>query len=136
MPAWKKLGLLPAGCVGVGASAGCTALLCLALTPLFTKEYISLDRAELLAPMAAGIAVFAVAWVLTRRRGRQTLATSGIVAGGYILLAALVCALGGRDFGFGPWLGRLVLAVGAGALLGAIMSLRATPGKKRPKHRG
>ena len=134
MSAWKKLGLLPAGGVGLGASVVLTALLCLAMTPLFTKELLPLSGTDAAAVAAAGLSVFLAVRTVAGRRGRQALATAGITAGGYIVLAALVCALGGRGAAFGPWLWRLSAAVAAGGLLGAIMSLRRS-GSRRGKRR-
>ena len=133
MPAWKKLGLLPASAAGVAAAVVLTALLCLTLTPVFTREYLPLDRVGAVAVLAAGASVLIAVRMTAALRPRQTLATAGCVAVGYLLLAALVCALGGPRFAFGPWLLRLGGAAVAGSLLGAIMSLRARPRNRRTR---
>ena len=131
MSAWKKLGLLPASAAGLGIAIVLTALLCFALTPVFTKEVLPLDRANAAALLAAGLSILVAVRLTTGLRRKQTLATAGCIAGGYLLLAALVCALGGQRFDFGLWIVRLASAALAGGLLGAIMSLRSSPKKRR-----
>ena len=134
MLGWKKRGLLPSCLLGLGAAAALTALLCLAMTPLIMRGAVPLDRADILAQSASFLSVFAAVLFLAKSRGRQAMPTAGIVAGGYILLAALLCALGGRSCAFGPWLLREGAAATAGALLGAVMSIRQ-PQRRRRKRR-
>ena len=135
MFAWKKRSLLSAGVLALGLAVLFTAALCLAAVPLFLGEVLPLERAPETARVLAGIAVFAVVLWVSRARG-QPLPAAGIVGGGFVLLAALLCALGGIRSSFGPWLSHLALAVGTGALLGAVMSLRKKGrGRRRTSRR-
>lgn len=132
----KKKGLVPAAAMGLGGALLLTALLCLVLAAVIHHETLPLSAAGLCAAIAAGLSVFAATLVISRLRGRQAMPTAGIIAGGFVLLAALICALGGRGFDFGPWLLRLCIAAAAGGLLGAVMSIGQNPHKKtRPSRR-
>lgn len=127
----KKLNL-PAACgVGLCAALALTALLCIPGAVVIDRGALPLDLAPVWATAAAGLAVFAAALLLSKVRGRQALPAAGAVAGGYILLAAVLCALGGDKSGFGPWLWKLAIAVMSGALLGAVLSIRQNPHRKR-----
>lgn len=128
---WKKRGLVPSCLFGIAVSVVLTALICLALTPLFLRGAVPLERTDIIAPLASGIAVFAAVLFLAKTRGKQAMPTAGIVAGGVVLLAAVLCALGGRRFAFGAWLWHAAAAAAAGALLGAVMSIRKKSGKRR-----
>ena len=131
MSGWKKRGLVPGCLIGLGAAVLLTALIALAETPLFLRGLLPTDRVGLCAWAAAGLAAFVSVLVIARLRGRQAMPTAGIVAGGYILLAALLCALGGGRCAFGPWLLWTAVSAAAGALLGAVMSIRKRGSRRR-----
>ena len=109
--------------IGLGAALVLTALLLLPIALLIHKEVLGLNMGWLCAPLTAGLGIFVSTAVIVKARGRQALATGGALALGYVLLAALVCALGGSGFAFGPWLIRLSCAVAAGGLAGAMVSI-------------
>ena len=131
----KKMGLLPSCLIAAAVGIAGTAILCLALTPLFLRGVLPLESGSACAGSAAGIMVFAAVFLTVRLRGRQAMPSAGIIAGVTVLTAALVCALGGKEFDFGPWLLRLAAAAAAGGLMGAVMSIRKRTGKRR-KRRG
>ncbi len=126
----KKKGLLPAAAIGLGAALGMTALLCLGAAALIHNGALPMSAAGLLAVSAAGVSIWGAVLTVSRIRGRQAMPTVGVIAGGFLLLAALLCALGGEKASFGPWLWQLGLAALAGGLLGAVMSLRQNSHKK------
>ena len=109
--------------IGLGAALIFTALLLLPTALLIHKEVLDLTAGWLCAALAAGLGVFVSTAVIVKVRGRQALATGGALALGYVLLAALLCALGGSGFSFGAWLIRLSCAVAAGGLAGAMVSI-------------
>lgn len=127
----KKSGLALTSAVGLGAALGVTALLCLGAAALIRRGTLPMRMADVCAAVSAGVAVWLVVWLITRARGRQALPTAACVAGGYVLLAALLCAMGGEKSAFGAWLWRLSAAVAGGGLLGAVMSLRQNTHRKR-----
>ncbi len=116
---------------GEGCALALTALLLLPAAWAVSAQALPLQAGLPLPYIAAGLAVLAPTAAIGRVRGRQALAMGGAIAGGYILLAALVCALGGAKCAFGPWLGILAAAVGAGALAGALLSVRQNRHKRR-----
>lgn len=126
----KKKGLLTAASIGVGAAVLLTVLLCLVFAAIIHREILPLSAAGACAAGAAGVAVFAASLVTGRLRERQALPLAGLIAAGLVLLAALLCALGGSAASFGPWLPRLCGASAGGALLGAVMSIRQNPHRK------
>lgn len=126
----KRKGLPAAAGVGIVMAAALTALLCLLPAALIGRRLLPQEAGAYCACAAAGLAVFAAVLFIARLRGRQALPTGGCVAGGVLALAALLCALGGAEADFGPWLLRLGCAVIAGGVLGAVMSIR---GKRRPR---
>ncbi len=131
----KKRGLLPSSIMGLAAAVILTALLCLALTPIITRGILPPESASSAGCVSAGLAVFAAVYYVSKSRGRQAMPTAGIIAGGYLLLAALVCALGGSGFEFGAWLGRDAVAAGLGAFLAAVMSIGKKPVKRNRRRR-
>ena len=132
---WKKLGLLPACLIGIAAVAVLTPLLCLALTPAFLRGMLLPETGPVCASASVGAAMLIVVFLLSGIRGRQAMPLAGIVAGGTVLLAALICALGGKNFDFGPWLLRLAAAAAAGGILGAVMSIRPHHPVRRAHYR-
>lgn len=127
----KKLGLLPACLLGIVAVLLLTAVICLALTPAYLRGMLPTETGPACAAAAVGLAVFAVVLLLSGLRGRQAMPTAGGVAGGTILLAALICALGGKGFDFGPWIFRLAACAAAGGVIGAVMSIRPRARSRR-----
>ena len=134
MSGYKKLGLLPLCLAGVGMSTVLTALLCLALTPMILRGILPLAAGSRCAEITVGVSVCISVLLASRLRGKQPMAVAGAVAGGSILLSSVVCALGGTGFAFGPWLLRVALWAAAGGIIGAVMSLRNGPPKRR-RHR-
>ena len=127
----KKKSLL--FCVGAGTGSA------LVLTALFLLPFAWAIRGELLpenagwlcAALSAGIGVLVPTALICHIRRRQALATGAAIAGGFLVLAALCCALGGEGYSFGLWLGALALALLAGGLAGALLAARRTGRKKR-----
>lgn len=131
MSGLKKMGLLPLCLAGIAATAALTALICLALASLILRGALPQGAGPKCAEAAVGISIFISVWITARLRGRQPMAAAGVIAGGTVLLAALVCALGGPGFDFGPWLLRLAAWAMAGGIIGAVMSLRNRTPKRR-----
>ena len=116
---------------GEGCALLLTALLLLPAAWAVSAEALVLEAGLVLPYAAAALAVLVPTAVIARVRGRQALQFAGAIAGGYILLAALGCALRGAKSAFGPWLGLLAAAVLAGALAGALLSVRQNRHKRR-----
>ena len=120
-------------CVGMGE--GCavvlTALLLLPCAWAIHCELLPQQAGWLCAAGCAMVSVLIPAAVIARVRRREALATGGAIALGYVTLAALMCALGGKGYDFGVWLGALAAAVAAGGLLGAVLSVRQNTHKRR-----
>ncbi len=127
----KKSGLVPAAAIGLLFAVCLTALLCLPLSAAVYRELVPSDSAGALAYIAAGLSVFFTVFIIARRRARQALPTAGLIAGGYCVLAAIVCAVCGTAARFGVWLAVLAAAVAVGALLGAVLSIRKKPRARR-----
>ena len=126
----KKLGLLPASLLGLLLSLAVTALFCLPFAAVICRGLLPMETMGLWALLAAGLGVMAGTVCVVRLRGRQVMPTAGIVGGGFLLTASLLCAAGGARSDFGPWLFWLAAAVLAGGLLGAVMSIRQNTHKK------
>lgn len=131
----KKRGLLVSAAAGLGMALCLTALLCLALAALIQRQTLPMSAAGLGAALAAGLSVFAAVLLIAGRRQRQAMPLAGLVAGGFLLLAALLCALDSGGADFGPWLLRLGGTVSAGGILGAIMSIGQNTHTKRRRPR-
>lgn len=127
----KKSGLALSAGIGLVAALGMTALFCLGAAALIRRGTLPMQTADVCASVSAGVAVWITVWSITRMRGRQALPTAACIAGGYVLLAALLCAMGGEKSTFGAWLWWLSAAVSGGGLLGAVMSIRQNTHKKR-----
>ena len=132
----KKMGLLPACIAGITAVILLTAFLCLLLTPVYLHGLLPPETGPVCSLIALGLSVFICVWLLSGIRSRQAMPTAGIVAGGIVLLASLICALGGRGFAFGPWLLRLASAAAIGGAAGAVMSIRPHGKRRRAYRRG
>lgn len=117
--------------IGLGCALVLTALLLLPMALLIHKEVLGQGMDWLCAVLAAGLGVFVSTAVIVKARGRQAMATGGAIALGYVLLAALMCALGGQGFAFGPWLIRLTAAAAIGGLAGAMVSIRQNTRRKK-----
>ena len=131
MTFFKKRSFPVSAAVGEGCALALTALLCLPLAWATIRELLPEAAGGLCAAAAAGLSVMAVTAVIGRSRGREALATGCAIGGGYVLLAALLCALSGGKGAFGPWLGYLCAAVFAGGSAGAMVSVRQKTHKKR-----
>lgn len=127
----KKRSLPVAGAAGLAGAVVLTALLLLPLALAIHRELLGRELGASCAIGAAGLSVAAAVWIIAKGRGRQALATGGIVALGYVLLAALFCALGGEGSTFGGWLLYLTGAAFAGGLAGAVLSIRQNPHRKK-----
>ena len=130
MTFFKKRSFLICAAVGEGCALALTALLCLPLAWAITREVLPEAIGGVAASIAAGLSVLAVTVLIAKSRGKEALATGGAIAGTYILLAALVCALAGRNSAFGPWLVYLAAAVLLGGALGAVASIRQNTHKR------
>ena len=126
MQKWKKTGLVPAGLITLGAAVLLTAVFALLWVPLILRGWLPDGDYSLYAAAAAGLGVFTAVTAAVRLRGRQPMQTAGIVCGGFLLLEALMCALGGESCAFGGWLASTAAAAAAGAFAGAVMSLLKT----------
>ncbi len=120
----KKRSFAVCAAMGVGGALALTALLMLPGALLVGGETLPERYGWIYALGAAGLSVLAVTAIIGRARGREVLATGGAVAAAYVLLAALLCALGGKNCAFGMWLACLAGAVAAGGAAGAMLSVR------------
>lgn len=126
----KKSFALCAG-IGVGCALALTALLALPFALAIRAEALPQGLGWIFASVCAAAGTLIPTAVIGRARGRQTMAVGGALGGGYVILAALGCALGGDKCAFGPWLGALTAAVAAGALLGALLAVRQNTHRRR-----
>lgn len=117
-------------CVGLAGAVLLTLLLCVPGALIIDRGILPLSACPYWAAGAAGLAVFFAALVIAGVRKRQTLPTAGALAGGYVVLSLLLALIMGGSLA-GGWLIRLVIAVAAGGFLGAVMSIRQNPHKKR-----
>ena len=120
----KKRSFAVCAAIGTLAALALTTLLALPGAFLVGSETLPEGYGWVSAVAAAGLSVLTVSAVIGRARGRQALAAAGAVAGCYVLLAALACALGGRNCAFGLWLAYLAGAAAAGGAAGAMLSVR------------
>ncbi len=131
MTFFRKRPFIVCAAIGWGCALVLTALLCLPLAWAVTKEILPEPAGPAACALAAGLSVLIPTAVIVRGRGREALATGGAIGGGYLLLAALACALAGSRSAFGPWLIWLAAAVLAGGLAGSMVSIRQNTHKKR-----
>ncbi len=131
MTFFKKRSFLVCAAIGEGCVLALTALLCLPLAWAVTREFLPEAAGGAAVLIAAGLSVLAVTAVIVKSRGKEALATGGVIAGGYILLAALACALAGSKSAFGTWLVYLAAAVLLGGAIGAAASIRQNAHKRR-----
>lgn len=127
----KKKGLAASAAIGLGCAIVLTALLCLPFAAAICRGILPMSGAFICAATAAGLGVFIATLFIAGLRQRQALPTGDIIGGGFVLLCALFCALGGKGFTFGGWLLWLAGAVLLGGLLGAFMSIGQNKHKKR-----
>ena len=130
MSFFKKRPFAVCAAVGEGCALILTALLLLPAAWAVSSEMLPERLCLPAAIAAAGLAVLLPSAVIARIRGREAVPLAGAIGGGYILLAAVACALGGEKSAFGPWLLYLAGAAVAGALLGAVLSVRQNRHKK------
>lgn len=126
----KKWSFALCAAAGEGCALILTALLLLPAAWAVSSEALPMQAGLLLPYIAACLAVLVPTAVIARVRGREALITGGTIGGVYILLSALACALSGTKSAFGPWLGYLAAAVLAGALAGALLSVRQNRHKR------
>ena len=131
MSFFKKKSFAVCAAIGVGGALILTALGLLPVTWAVIREVLPEGSGGVCAAIVAGLSVLAATAVVVRGRGREALATGGVIGGAYVLLAALLCALGGSKSAFGPWLAYLTGAVLIGALAGALVSVRQNKHKRR-----
>lgn len=127
----KKRSFAVCAAIGEFCALLLTALLLLPAAWAVSAEALPMEAGLLFPFIAAALAVLITTAVIARVRGSQALATGGAIGGGYILLAALACALSGEKGAFGLWLAYLSGAVILGALIGAVLSVRQNRHKKR-----
>lgn len=127
----KKKGLSLSAAIGLACAVVLTVILCLPFAAAVCQGALPLSGAFAWAATAAGLSVLIATLFIARTRQRQALPTGGIIGGGFALLCALLCALGGEGFFFGGWLLWLAGAVLLGGLLGAVMSIGQNQHKKR-----
>ena len=131
MSFFKKRSFAVCAAVGEGCALVLTALLMLPAAWAVSAELLPLEAGSICAAAAAGLSVLLTTAVIARARGREALASGGAIGGGFVVLAALACALGGAKNAFGLWLAYLAGAVAAGALAGALLSVRQNRHKRR-----
>ena len=117
--------------VGVTCALALTVLLLLPFAWAIHGEALGENMQWPCCLVAAWISVFVPTIIIAKTRGRQALATGGAIASGYVVLAALLCALGGKDYAFGMWLVWLAAVAAAAGLIGAVLSLRQNRRRKR-----
>lgn len=127
----KKSTFAVSAAIGEGCALLLTALLLLPLALAVSGEALPLEAGMYAPYVASGIAVLVPTAVIARFRGKQAMATGGAIGGGYVVLACLICALGGAKSAFGPWLAWLAAAAAAGAVVGALLSVRQNRHKRR-----
>ena len=127
----KKKSFAACVAMGEGCALALTALLALPFAWAIRAEALPQSLGWILAAVCAGVGVLVPTAVIGRAGGRQAMATGGALGGGYVILAALGCALGGGRCAFGPWLGALTAAVAAGVLLGTLLSIRQNAHRRR-----
>ncbi|MCD8322597.1 MAG: hypothetical protein LUC89_06925 [Oscillospiraceae bacterium] len=127
----KKMSLPAAAALGEAGALLLTAVLLLPFAMAIQRETIGQEWGWLCAAASAGLSVCAATVAVARSRGRQALATGGVIALGYVALAALLCALGGSGSAFGVWLARLAAGVGIGAFGGVLLSIRQNAHRKK-----
>ena len=130
MSGWKKWKLPTAAGIGLGCAALLTPILCAPGAWIAARGTLPLGACPYWAACAAFLAVFLPVFFIAGARKRQALPTGGAVAGGYAAIALILSLVCGNATG-GAWLGRVVIAVFAGGALGAVMSIRQNPHKKR-----
>ena len=130
MSGLKKMNLPVSVCVGLACAVLLTLLLCVPGAMIVNRGILPMSVCPYWAAGAAGLAVLFAALVIAGARKRQTLPTAAALAGGYVVLALLMALIMGGSLA-GGWLARLVIAVAVGGFLGAIMSIRQNPHKKR-----
>ena len=129
----KKKSFAVCAAVGECCAILLTALLLLPVAMAISGEALPEAMGGICAVAAAGVSVFVPTVVIARVRARQVLATAGAIALGYVVLAALCCALSGAESAFGMWLLWLAVAVGAGGLMGAVLSIRQNTHRKHKR---
>lgn len=117
--------------IGEGAALVLTALLLLPVAAAVNSGKVGPGFGSAAAYVCAWLAVLVSGCFIARVRGRQALATGGAIALGYAVLSALCCALAGDKCAFGTWYLYLLSALAAGALIGALLSVRQSAHKKR-----
>ena len=127
----KKKSFAVCAAIGEGAAVLLTLVLLLPVAFMINKGTAGEELGCIAASVCALISVLVPTVVIVRARGQQALATGGAIALGYIILAALCCALGGSRSAFGMWLVWLAAAVAAGGLIGAMLSIRRNSHRKK-----
>ena len=127
----KKKSFAVCAAIGEGAAIVLTLLLLLPVAAVVNQGTLGEATASVVSAVCAGISVLIPTVVIARARGKEALATGGAIALGYLALAALCCALGGSGAAFGMWLAWLAVSVAAGALIGAMLSVRRNSRRKK-----
>ena len=131
MSVLKKKSFPICAAIGMGAALLLTALLLLPVSAAVESGALDMGVGRILAYVCVGMSVLVPSAVIARVRGRQALATGGVIALGCALLAALCCALAGERCAFGPWAAYTAAALAVGALAGALLGVRQNSHKKR-----
>lgn len=131
MSVLKKMSFMACAAAGTAAELLFTLILLLPVSVLVNKQLLEEEICRILPMIAAGISVFLSEIIMARTRKKQALAMGGVLAGLYIVLASLLCVLGGTNCEFGYWLLWLSTAVLAGGVMGAA----AVSGNKRKRMR-
>lgn len=126
----KKWSLSAAAGFGAVLASLLTMVLCLPGAALIHRGSLPTAAAQIWGLASAGLSVFLAALVICRFRRRQAAPTAGLLAGLFILVCILLSLFPGCQPP-GLWLVRVALAVAAGGSLGAVMSIRQNPHKKR-----
>lgn len=127
----KKMSFPAAASLGVAGALLLTAVLLLVFAALIHREVLGQEWGWLCAVASAGLSICAATVAVARSRGRQALAIGVAITLGYVALAALLCAMGGSNSAFGIWLARLTVGAVAGALAGAMLSIRQNAHRKK-----
>ncbi len=127
----RRTGLAAACLAGVLLALVFTAALCLPCAAIFGAGVLPLSIAPAAAQAAAGVAVMLSVFTVARVRRRQALPTAGLTAAGCLLVClpagAALCAGEPAEAWSWPLAGCII----CGGMIGALLSIRRNPHKKR-----
>ena len=131
MSVLKKLNFPSRLTAGIAMELILTFLLLIPAAMIMNRQLLGNYASAILPPVVAGLAVFLTAMVLVKVQKKQPYAMGAALGGAYVLLAAVLCALGGPSCEFGRW----ILWLGLAAVVGGLLGANAFAGKKNQKRR-